>query len=34
MSITLNHTIAAARDKAASAAFLTELFDPPGSGGG
>ncbi len=29
MAITLNHTIVAARDKAASAAFLTELFDLP-----
>ena len=30
MSITLNHTIVAAKDKKASAAFLTELFDLPG----
>lgn len=27
MAITLNHTIVAARDKVASATFLTELFD-------
>lgn len=29
MAITLNHTIVAARDKAASATFLAELFDLP-----
>ncbi|UXA12083.1 VOC family protein [Mycobacterium sp. SMC-8] len=29
MAITLNHTIVAARDKRASARFLTELFDLP-----
>ncbi|ABM15166.1 MULTISPECIES: VOC family protein [Mycolicibacterium] len=29
MAITLNHTIVAARDKTASANFLTELFDLP-----
>ncbi len=29
MTITLNHTIVAARDKAASARFLTELFGLP-----
>lgn len=29
MAITLNHTIVAARDKTASATFLTELFDLP-----
>lgn len=29
MSITFNHTIVAARDKRASAEFLTELFDLP-----
>ncbi len=31
MAITLNHTIVAARDKTASATFLTELFDLPGA---
>lgn len=29
MAITFNHTIVAARDKAESAVFLTELFDLP-----
>ncbi|MDZ4264183.1 MAG: VOC family protein [Mycobacterium sp.] len=29
MAITFNHTIIAARDKTASAEFLTELFDLP-----